>query len=413
MENSKNEVLDEIFCVGLDKDNNKVYLSEDINYKCNPHILIGKNGCGKQVFMKHLVENALDNNETNLIIVDNLLLDINKYKDKIVEINIDNIDLLKINFNEINLFYDNDKLMKVIMKTEMTKKLIKSLSNEPLTCSTLRTITNVCNILYLKEDTNFKDFIDFLFDYKFRLKVIEKVKEIELDNNILQIQLLNALEYISDINEYDKNENVIGTKFIKFTYLYDLLQPTKDSHIFTKILNSKDNLSLCEIINTNKSILLNLESKNFTDSERNFITTFVLENIILCARENSKNKRVNIFIEDINKVKKIQDSINEVLFECRPLNIRFTINIDQVTDINDKLLNTLRAYRTNISILSPTQNLNKLLLLDDIKKLEQYIDELQELQQDINNLNKFECVNVLIKKRYNKIITTKTIAPKI
>lgn len=398
MDNLKNK---EIFNLGKDLNNNDIYIKEG-DYKCNPHLIFGRNGSGKSVFMENLIKNTIENNEPNLIIdyINNSTLaqKLSKYSQNIISIDLKNIDLLSIDFREINILYHDLDYRNILLKTELTKTLLNSLSEEPLTNGSMRIIENTCSIVYSQHNNTFKDFIEFLLDCNYRSKIINEIKEFDIKDEAMKLQIQESLYFIDNINEYDDEENIVGTKFSKFENLYNRINKVKQSYVLTKITNSDNSFKFSELINNNTTIIVNLPKNQFSIEDRNFISCLILENIILSSKNiNYYNlneiKRINIFIDEIDKTTKIQDTINNILYECRPLGLKFLLIATSLTNFNNQLLNNLKSYRTNISIVHGFNDTHNI------------INEFT-YNYDNYNLNKYESIHFLLTDYgYDKIVT--------
>ena len=417
MENLKNK---EIFNLGqiseMDEIKN-VYLPEDDFSKNATHLILSPIGKGKTTFMNNLILNAVENKEANIVLSNNnsnLINKLSEYKDVII-IDIKNIDLLSFSFNEFNLD-DNENTpyniySSITKKAKVSEILLDSISDISLTTYESCLITNACKIVYSIQNKNFKDLINFLLDYKFRNELIDEVSKIDFNDNVLNLQISEAIDFVSRINEYrmerDKDgirhEVIIGTNFNKINSLYNKIVKIKQSYLLSKMIYSTNSMNFKELIEDNKTIIINLSEEDIFKYEKDFIHSLVLIKSIFSKISINKKlvntNRLNIFIEEINQTPNTQNILANYLSRSRMLGIRLNLSLNSINQINNRILKReLIELTKQISLLQGCTEIQ-------FKDFKQYLKNYNI--DDIYNLKPYTALHLIkTNNGINEIITT-------
>jgi hypothetical protein len=353
-----------VFCIGANtfrgfKQN--AYLTEHHEFKNLLLLLIGPTRAGKTNFMSHLSIDAIDNGECvilfDFIKKNEFSTDVAKcFPDHQVLV-IDTTDLETIQgmgYNEAQSLSTDPFKRYAAAKLQNTNLVllinaVKADGLAPLSSKMKRYLEAAALVVFLNNGA-FKDVINCLQDEWVRN---EWVKKVPRDLYEFMDGYIKALD---ELDEYDKDGNLIGTKLGKVDGILDRMNELK-MNPYIELMLKKDtskNINLAEEIQKNQVICIRMKGAHFpTNMEKDVLTTYWLTKIMLALEVREEivpeddRLKVNLVIDEIYQVenteKVLKDKLSQIAkFRCKPIVSCHYIN--QLTHMRSALRSANTSY---------------------------------------------------------------------
>lgn len=342
--------------------NEMSYFSSHYEIKKAERVLIGPKGSGKSYKSEQLAKDAIKAGRGVVIIdiIEDCKMSRNIYNavadpSKIIRINCADISSIQaFSYNEITM-NDTMEPMQVVSNAIKRGQQLQNLLNcinedvSKLTPRMIKYFYAACAIVYcVKYNASLGDIRDCLSSPEEREKYInsipDKYKEL-LENRI------------KNIRELDKKEkNKISNYDIKIDGILDrlaLLEISLESEIALSKTN-ETNINLCDAIQQNKIILIEIPEDVFTSKMiKDVMTTFYTSKIWCAKKQLSKNQKTltEMFFDEFYKCPNTTIVFEEMFEEARKYNLINTVTLHSFLQLNNKCRNLLKAGGASYMLL--------------------------------------------------------------
>ncbi|MDY3002623.1 MAG: hypothetical protein SOR73_13260 [Romboutsia timonensis] len=342
--------------------NEMSYFSSHYEIKKAERVLIGPKGSGKSYKSEQLAKDAIKAGRGVVIIdiIEDCKMSRNIYNavadpSKIIRINCADISSIQaFSYNEITM-NDTMEPMQVVSNAIKRGQQLQNLLNcinedvSKLTPRMIKYFYAACAIVYcVKYNASLGDIRDCLSSPEEREKYInsipDKYKEL-LENRI------------KNIRELDKKEkNKISNYDIKIDGILDrlaLLEISLESEIALS-KTSETNINLCDAIQQNKIILIEIPEDVFTSKMiKDVMTTFYTSKIWCAKKQLSKNQKTltEMFFDEFYKCPNTTIVFEEMFEEARKYNLINTVTLHSFLQLNNKCRNLLKAGGASYMLL--------------------------------------------------------------
>ena len=387
----------------------EAFLSTDREYSQLCLVLVGPTRSGKSVLISNLARNAMQHNECCIIFdfIENCELSMEiasvfpEERVKIIECG-DISKLQGLGYNEVGIDsdvfiqYDNAK-----KQTTQLLTLINSVNSDEKTLAPrMERMLCSASLITFIQDGNIKSVFDVLTNHKVRERYMSKIPSNQKEN------LGEYIIALDELNEYDKQGNLVGTKFSFITGILDRLQKLKSNTYMELMLKkgTEDNINLIDELQKPQLICLRMPESMFsTDEERDVYCTYWMTKLWLSLqlradkfRDKGDRIKVNLFIDELYQVNNTELFLTDKLSRLAKFRLKPIISchyLNQIKGIRDEL----RSANASYMLLSgcDKQNYNELK------------DELQPYEmEDLLKLPRYHSLNLIkCKEGYAKFIT--------
>jgi GTPase SAR1 family protein len=394
------------------------YLRDEYNQGNLPLTLMGPQGSGKTTFIANYVMNAYNRNEPVILIdfIKNCELStaIEKIIPKSALTIIDlskSTDLQGLGYNEIKINADMDEyeLLELSnLQAQQTMCLIDAINSEglPLTSKMRRYLSSAANIVFLQENSNIRDVINCLQDFRkradFIFRIPDGLKEY-LEDEVNTLRELDEYTTSKDPNTKEIASEVTGTKDSKIDGILDRINLLKEDAKLKYMFNKKliDNIDLVNEIDKGKIILIKMPEIKFPLSYvKNVLVTYFTTKIWLALQirgaRYEKPKRCHFIIDEIYQAPTCERILREVLPQSRKFGGKFVISCHYLSQI-EPIREALKASGSSFMLFQGT----------DKKNYEELKEELQPYElEDLLNIKQFHSLNLIkYEKGYARFIT--------
>lgn len=394
------------------------YLRDEYHQGNLPLTLMGPQGSGKTTFIANYVRNAYNKNEAVILIDFIKNCELSEAIEKVIPKSALTIidlskssDLQGLGYNEIKI----DKNMSEFeimelsnMQSQQTMALVDAINSEglPLTSKMRRYLSSAANIVFLQENSNIRDVINCLQDFRkradFIFKVPDGLKEY-LEDEINTLRELDEHTILKDPNSKEVTSEVTSTKDNKIDGILDrinlLKEDAKLKYMFNKRLN--DNIDLVEEVDNGKIILIKMPEIKFPlPYVKNVLVTYFTTKIWLTLQirgfKFEKPKRCHIVIDEIYQAPTCERILREILPQSRKFGGKFVISCHYLSQI-EPIREALKASGSSFMLFQGT----------DKKNYEELKEELQPYElEDLLNIKQWHSLNLIkYEKGYAKFIT--------
>lgn len=384
------------------------YLDTEWNSANTCLTCVGGQGSGKTTFITNYVHDCIKAGE-GVILIDfikncEMSQDIVSItpKSKLIE-----IDLAKENniqafaYNEMKIM-DNmttfQKLDKASMQSEQLMALIDSISiGDPLSSSMRRLFNAACIVTGVQGFNSLKDVIDCLENHNKRFKFINNLDE------ELKKFLEDEIKTLEEINEYDRDKILIGTKSSKISYILDRVDLLRSNFKLKYMYkaNPNNNIDIKKALDENKVILIKMKDGDFpTKMQKNILVTYWITKVWLATQlrgmEQSKPNRVNLIIDEVFQAPTSLLLLQDILVQARKFALKPILSIHyvkQVSNIFDALLTSNGSF---MLMKGSTE--------EDYNYLKNKIENLE--YEDLRDMQRYNSLNLICHSEgYSSFIT--------
>jgi hypothetical protein len=354
-----------VFCIGTNSfrgNKQKAYLTEHHEFKNLLLLLIGPTRAGKSNFISHLSIDAIDNGEC-VIIFD--FIKKNELSstvascfpaEKVLNIEVTDLEAIQgMGYNEAKTSstdpfkrYSSAKLQNANLISLINA--VKAEGLAPLSSKMKRYLEATALVVFLNNGA-FKDVFNCLQDEYERHKWMKKVPR-ELKEEYMQ----DYLKALYELDEYDKDGLLVGTKLGKIDGILDRMNELKINPYIELMLkrDTSKNINLADEIQKNQVICIKMKGSHFpTNMEKDVLTTYWLTKIMLAleVREEAvpedERRKVNLVIDEIYQVENTEKVLKSKLsqiakFLCKPIVSCHYIN--QLTHMRSELRSANTSY---------------------------------------------------------------------
>lgn len=305
-----------------------------------------------------------------------------------------------LGYNEIIPKSDNpyEILESASMQAEQDVCLIDSCNSDPLSGRMLKYYLAAANIVHIRPYKNMSNVIDCLENYIARKGYIEHIKTLDV---IIQEELSSEIQTLKELDELDKDGNIVGTKASNITFILDRIIKLKSNyqlrHMYSK--NCKDNVNFVEAINNKKVILIMMPQLKFaTPISRNVCATYFISKTWLAAQirgaEAEDPELVNIIIDELYQVPVAEHLIGETIEQARKFGNRYIFSCHNFNQL--KIAPILKSEGSYIFMKGC-----------DKSNIETFEDDLNPFTyEDIQHMKEWHALNLIkYKGGYAKFIT--------
>jgi hypothetical protein len=370
--------------------------------------VLGPQRAGKSTFFANYGNNVVKVGEC-LIVVDfvkncELSSDIEKVtpKDKLVIIDLSVPEQRQaFAFNEVNNFKVKDiyeQLEIANMQTQLMLSFLNAINPEiPLTSRMRRSLASVGNIVFINKNVSMRDVVDCLTNHRKRAEFVKAIP------NELKEYLQDDIYNLQDIDEYDKNGDVVDSKSSKVEFVMDrinlLMEDIKLKIMFNK--GMEDNIDFAKEMDAGKVILIKIpENKYPTTTHKNILVTFFVSKIWLACQLRGGLKerplRCHVIFDEIFQAPTAEYLLNSILVQAGKFQLKPVFSAHYLSQI-DTVREALKASGASYMLLQGTDKKNYEELKEDLKPFE---------LQDLLNLKRYHSLNLIKSSAgYEKFIT--------
>lgn len=369
----------------------EAYLSTDKEYRNLTQMLIGPTRAGKSTLIANMVYDAIMNDECIFLFDFIKKCELSKEvienipKDKVLRVRCDDFDNLQgLGYNEVGFAndvfkqYDNAKKQATQLRT-----LVNSINNEESSLSAkMERYLESASLVAFINNGSIKDVFDVLQNHNKRNSLINKVPSNQLENMQEYIDTLRTLD------EYDKDDNIIGSKLNLVAGIIDRLGKLKQNTYMELMLkrDTSNNIDLAREIQKNQLITLEMPENMFnTSAEKDAYTTYWITKLFLALQirgekiERENHTKVNLIIDEIYQVGNTEKFLTSKLSQLAKFTIKPIISCHYIDQLN-YMRKELRSANASYMLISgcDKQNYNEFkdelhpYELEDLLKLERY-----------------------------------------
>lgn len=358
---------------------------------------VGGQGAGKTTFLCNYVKDCIKSNEAVVVLdfIKNCELseDIAKItpKDKLVKINLaEESDIQAFSYNEMKITNEmstHKKLDKASMQSEQLMSLIDAISiGDPLSSSMRRLFNSACIIVGVQGNSSLKNVIDCLESYKKRKEYIDSLSD------ELKVELDDEINTLQEINEYDKQGNVVGTKSAKISFILDRVDLLR-SNFKLKCMykaNPSNNIDIKKCVDENKVILIQMRDGDFPSKiQKNILVTYWITKIWLASQirglEQEKPNRCNFIIDEVFQAPTSLSILEYILVQARKFALKPVLSIHYIRQIS----NIFEALLTSNGSFMLTKGCTE----DDFNYLKNRIENLE--YEDLKDMKPYHSMNLI------------------
>jgi hypothetical protein len=217
--------------------------------------------------------------------------------------------------------------------------------------------------------------------------------------------LSECFESLSELDDYDKDGNLRGTKLDRIVGIIDRLSKLKHNPYMELMLqkSTAGNIDLVAEIEKNQLICIKMPEDMFnTDSERDIYTTYWISKVWLALQirasliPKDKRKTVNLIIDELYQVQNTESFLSTKLNRLSKFRMKPIISchyLDQLRHMKKELSGANASYM----LLSGCDSDNFRELADNLKPFE---------LESLINLPKYHSLNLIKNKTgYGRFIT--------
>lgn len=381
------------------------YFSSHKEIKKSERVLIGPKGSGKSYKTEQIAFDAIRAGR-GIVVID-IIEDCKMCKNiyntvadpsKIIRINCADINSIQaFSYNEIPITDDMlpfQKVSNAIKRGQQLQQLLNCINEDvsKLTPRMIKYFYAACAIVYCtKPFASLSDIRDCLSSPDIRKEYInlisEDLKQL-LDNRISNIKELDKVEK-NKISNYDTKVDGILDRIA-------LLEISLESEI-ALCKTSENNINLCEAIQENKIILIELPEDTFTSKMiKDVMTTFYTSKVWCAKKQLSKEQKeiTEMFFDEFYKCPNTTIIFEEMFEEARKYNLINTVTLHSFMQLNTKCKTLLKAGGASYMLLYGCDVQNYKFLKEDFSN-SGYSEE------DLLNLNEHEALCLIKNEERN------------
>lgn len=259
---------------------------------------------------------------------------------------------------------------------------------DPLSGQMRKFFTSAADIVLVNDNMSLKDIIRVLENHEVRKEFIDKIP-----NKYLHY-LEDQIETIRQLDDKDKEGNILGTKYSKIEHILDRVNSLREDIRMRFMFNkpATDNLDFSKAMNEGKVILVKMPADKFrSEHVRNVLVTFFISKIWLACNirgaEQGRPLRYHLLLDEIFQAPTAYKPLANILRECRKFQLRLVFTAHQLSDLGD-LNEGLKSAGASYVLLQKTAKAN-------FKYLEQEFSQYGFTIEDLLNLKRYHALNLI------------------
>jgi energy-coupling factor transporter ATP-binding protein EcfA2 len=387
----------------------QAFLSTHKEFQQLALVVIGPNGSGKSTLFGNIAHDCLKAGECVVIFdyIKNCELSEEVATlfspDKVLRIECNDVKKIQgFGYNEIK--FSSDPEQQYINAKKQTTQLITLINSintddDPLSARMNRFLTSAALIVFINGGP-IRDVFGVLQNYTKRHEYLMKLPEEQKEN------MDEYIGYLFELNNYNKNGELLGTKLNLIEGIISRLNKLKDNPYLEKMLrkDTKNNLDLVEEFQKNQLITIKMPETMFaTDGERDLYTTYWITKVWLALQERGeripdrdKLTKVNFIIDELYQVRNTERVLKEKLSRLRKFGLKPIISchyLGQIYQIREELKSASASYM----LLAGCQKNNFIELKEELHPFQ---------LEDLLNLKTHHSLNLIKNKDgYGKFVT--------
>ncbi|MDR7001534.1 hypothetical protein [Neobacillus niacini] len=387
----------------------KAYLSTDKEYKQLTLVLIGPTRAGKSTLIGNLSRDAIKVGECVVMFdyIKNCELSEEVAalfpSDQVLNIECHDFNTLQgLGYNEIPASEDTfTRYVNAKKQTTQLTTLVNSINSDDtaLTSRMNRYLTSAALVVFLSGGP-IRDVFGVLQQHMLRMNYLRKVPADQYEN------MTEYMDYMQELNEYDKDGNLRGTKLHLVEGIISRLNKLKDNPYIEMMLkkDTSQNVNLVEELQRNQLICIKMPETMFsTDNERDIYTTYWMTKIYLALQvrselipDRNKQRKVNLIIDELYQVENTEQLLRQRLSRMAKFGMKPIISchyLNQIKHIREEL----RSANASYMLISGCDK-------ENYKELK---SELQPfVEEDLLRLPRYHSMNLIkCKDGYGRFIT--------
>lgn len=259
---------------------------------------------------------------------------------------------------------------------------------EPLSGQMRKFFTSAADIVLIHDKMSLRDVIKVLENHEIRNKFIAKVPVEYLP------YLSDQIETIRQLDDIDKEGNVVGTKYSKIEHIMDRINALREDIRMRLMFNKSadTNIDFAKSMDNGKVILIKMRADKFRSQHvRNVLTTFFTSKIWLACNirgaEQERPLRYHLLLDEIFQAPTTYKALDNILRECRKFQLRLVFTAHQLIDLKE-LNEGLKSAGASYVLMQKTDK-------ENFKCLEQEFKQHGFTVDDLLNLKRYHSLNLI------------------
>lgn len=360
-------------------------------------VCAGGQGSGKTTFISNYCEDSIKANEGVIVIdfIKNCELSESiaaiTPKDRLVKIDLSKeTDIQSFAYNEMKITNDMstfEKLDKASMQSEQMMSLIDAISiGEPLSSAMRRLFNAACIVVGVQGFNSLKNTIDCLEDH---CKRDSYINSLGID---LKVHLEEEIKTLLEINEYDKQGNITGTKATKISYILDRIDLLRSNFKLKYMYkaNPINNIDLKKCMDENKVVLIQMKDGDFpTKMQKNILVTYLITKIWLSSQlrgmEQKKPNRVSMIIDEVFQAPTAMNILEYILVQARKFSLKPVLSLHYIRQV-EQIFEALLTSNGSFMLMKGCTE-------DDFNHFKNKIDNME--YEDLKDMKRYHSLNVI------------------
>lgn len=372
-------------------------------------VMAGGQGSGKTTYISNYCSDSIKAGE-GLVVIDFIKnCELSESiaaitpKEKLVKINLaKESDIQAFAYNEMKITSDMsifEKLDKASMQSEQMMSLIDAISiGEPLSSAMRRLFNSACTVVGIQGFNSLKNTIDCLEDHTKRMMYINGLS---LD---LKEQLEDEIKTLLEINDYDKQGNLVGTKSAKISFILDRVDLLRSNFKLKYMYkaNPSKNIDLKKCMDENKVVLIQMKDGDFpTKMQKNILVTYLITKIWLSSQlrgmEQAKPNRVNMVIDEVFQAPTAMNILEYILVQARKFSLKPVLSLHYIRQV-EQIFEALLTSNGSFMLMKGCTE-------DDYNHFKNKIENLE--YEDLKDMKRYHSLNIIYNAdgQYSSFIT--------
>lgn len=399
--NVPDELLDGYIKVGKNtyKGNTvQTYFSSDREIANLPVILLGPMGAGKTFQNLQYAKDVIAAGE-GLICIDYIKncdlankIEAITPKDRLIVLDMSQESSLQaFAYNEYKVQGDTpfERIESANLHQQQVTSLIDAVYiGEPLSGQMRKFFTSAADIVLIHDKMSLRDIIKVLENHEIRSKFIANVPAEYLP------YLSDQIETLRQLDDIDKEGNVVGTKYSKVEHIMDRINALREDVRMRLMFNKSadTNLDFAKAMDNGKVILIKMRADKFRSQHvRNVLVTFFISKIWLSCNirgvQQERPLRYHLLLDEIFQAPTAYKTLDNILRECRKFQLRLVFTAHQLTDLKE-LNDGLKSAGASYILMQKTAKENFKCLEHEFKQHGFTVD-------DLLNLKRYHSLNLI------------------
>lgn len=376
----------------------QTYFSSDKEIANLPLILVGPMGAGKTFQNTEYAKDVITAGE-GLIVIDYIKscelaksIEAITPKERLIVLDMSEEKCLQsFAYNEYKIHgeTDFDRAESANLHQQQVTALIDAVYlGDPLSGQMRKFFTSASDIVLINDNMSLKDIIRVLENHEVRKDFMDRIP----DDYIPYLE--DQIEVLKQLDDKDKEGNVVGTKYSKIEHIIDRINSLREDIRMRFMFNkpASTNLDFSKAMNEGKVILIKMPADKFRSQHvRNVLTTFFISKIWLACNmrgaEQDRPLRYHLLLDEIFQAPTAYGPLANILRECRKFQLRLVFTAHQLVDLG-ALHEGLKSAGASYVLMQKTDKTN-------FKILEQEFYQHGFTIEDLLNLKRYHSLNLI------------------